>query len=227
MMRYQPNFSRKEKILILPDNTLRVPDAMFQLELYAYNKIALPPFDENLYKCISRKYKDLSKIFNIPQHLKDNYKKLWAEYYDIAPRTKMYEYIDILSSQKFVKSTTILFSDKNAKDEEFENEYYDGSIEQLEKLIISKQITAMVIDDISLLQTIIDRKEINIDNLTFIISKMGYNYQYNKDLDILMPKKELYDAEKNAYIEVAIISLFDFDKELIDRLCGGKGNEQW
>jgi len=225
-MDYQPNFSRKERILILPNNTLRVPEAMFLLELYAYNKIKLPSFEENLYKCITRKNKDLSKIFNIPQKLNDKYNNNWASYYDIAPRTKMYEYIDILSSQKFIEDTVILFSDKNAKDDAFKNDYYDGTIDKLEEYIKTNQITAIVLDDIDLIQLILDRKKIDINNLTFIISKVGYNYQYNKSLDILMPKKELYDAEKSAYIEVAIISLFDFSNELFDKLCGGKDNNE-
>lgn len=223
-MDYKPNISRKERILILPNNTLRVPEAMFMLEIYASKHIKLPNFDENLYKCICRKTKDLTKIFNISKELLDKWNTNWAEYYDIAPRTKMYEYIDILSSQKFVENTVVLFSDYNAHDSAFTNDYYDGTFEELERYIINNGITAIVLDDVDLMEKLTESRKIG-DNLSFFVSKMGYNYQYNTNLNVLMPKKALFDAEKNAYIEVAIISLFEFEDTMIKNIVGGKSNE--
>lgn len=227
-MKYQHNFNRSENILILPNNTLRVPDAIMRLELLKANNIELPDFEVNLYLTINRKNKDFTIGLEVPSWLKNKFNNEWSYYWDIAPRTKMYEYINILSKQKFITNTTVLFSDKNAKDDVFNYDYYDGSIDSLEKYIIDKEITAVVMDDIDLLCTISDRKKIDINNLSFIISKIGYNYEFDKELGSVMVKKDLYEAQKNSFIEVAMLSLYNFDKDISDRaerlVNGGKDN---
>ena len=224
-MEYQDNYKRNEKILILPHNTLRVVDAMYQLEIIAQKYKKVPDFEENLYRCVTRKEKDLSKIFDIPDNIKYKFKNNWAYYWDISPRTNLYEYIKIVSAQKFTDNVTVLFSDKKAKDDVFESDYYDGSLEGLEKYIIENRITAIVIDDIDLLVNLVNRKNINLDNLSFIISRMGYNYEWNNEIQILMPKQILYDVEKEYYLEIAIIALFDFPDSLIQKMIGGNNNE--
>lgn len=221
-MEYQENYKRNERILILPHNTLRVVDAMKILEIYAYHKKPLPDFEVNLFKTITRKEKDLSKIFNIPSKLKDKFENNWSKYWDIAPKTNMYEYIKITSTQKFTESTVVLFSDRNAKDDVFEYDYYDGSIESLEKYIIDNRITAIVMDDVELLMELTNRKNIDLNNLSFIISRMGYNFEWNEKAQIPMPKKVFYDAEKENFIEVAMIALFDFSNEVFEKVGGSK-----
>jgi hypothetical protein len=223
-MEYQENYKRNEKILILPHNTLRVVDAMYQLEIIARNTKQIPDFEENLYKCVNRKEKDLSKIFNIPKDIQDKFNNNWAYYWDIAPRTNLYEYIKIVSEQKFTDDVTVLFSDKNAKDDVFKSDYYDGTIDSLEKYIEVNRITAIVMDDIDLLVEITNRKKVNLNNLSFIISRIGYNYELNEMVQIPMPKQVLYDVEKQYYLEVAMIALFDFPKSLIEKMSGGIKN---
>ena len=223
-MEYQENYKRNEKILILPHNTLRVVDAMYQLEIIVRTTKKIPDFEENLYKCVNRKEKDLSKIFNIPKDIQDKFNNNWAYYWDIAPRTNLYEYIKIVSEQKFTDDVTVLFSDKNAKDDVFKSDYYDGTIDSLEKYIEGNRITAVVLDDIDLLVKLTNRKKVNLNNLSFIISRIGYNYELNELVQIPMPKQVLYDVEKQYYLEVAMIALFDFPKSLIDKMSGGIKN---
>ena len=153
--------------------------------------------------------------------LKDKFKNNWAYYWDISPRTNLYEYIKIVSEQKFTDDVTVLFSDRNAKDDVFKSDYYDGSIESLEKYIVENRVTAIVMDDIDLLAELVDRKNINLDNLSFIISRMGYNYEWNDLVKIPMIKQKIYDIEKKYYLEIAIIALFDFSQSVIDKLTGG------
>lgn len=224
-MEYQDNYKRNEKILILPHNTLRIVDAMYTMEIIAYHTKKIPDFEENLFKCVTRKEKDLSKIFNIPDHLKTKFSSNWAKYWDISPKTNLYEYINIVAKQKFTDNVIVLFSDKNAKDDVFESDYYDGTMEGLEKYITENRITAVVIDDIDILVELVERKNINLDNLSFIISRIGYNYEWNDFVQILMPKQKLYDIEKEYYLEVAMIALFDFPKSLIQKMRGGNNNE--
>ena len=220
-MEFQENYKRNEKILILPHNTLRVVDAMYQLEIIAHNTNKIPDFEENLYRCVCRKEKDLSKILNIPEHIKHKFENNWAYYWDISPKTNLYEHIKIVSEQNFTDNVIVLFSDKNAKDDVFESDYYDGTIESLENYIIENRITAVVMDDIDLLAELVYRKNINLDNLSFILSRIGYNYEWNDKVQILIPKQKLYDIEKKYYLEIATIALFDFSESLIEKMTGG------
>ena len=220
-MEYQDNYKRNEKILILPHNTLRVVDAMYQLEIIARNTKKIIDFEENLYMCVTRKEKDLSKIFNIPKDIEENFKNNWAYYWDIAPRTNLYDYIKIVSAQKFTDDVIVLFSDKNAKDDVFTSDYYDGTIESLEKYIIENKITAIFMDDVDLLEELVNRKNTDLNNLSFFISRVGYNYEWNDLVKIPMIKESIYKIEKEYYLEIAIISLFDFSKSLIEKMSGG------
>ena len=220
-MEYQDNYKRNEKILILPHNTLRVVDAMYTTEIIAYNTKKIPDFEENLFKTITRKEKDLTKIFNVPDHLKIKFTNNWAQYWDIAPRTDLYEHIKIVAEQKFTDDVIVLFSDKNAKDNVFESDYYDGTMEGLEKYIIENRITAIVMDDIDILIDLVNRKNIDLDHLSFIISRVGYNYEWNNIVNMPVVKQKLYDIEKEYFLEIAMIALFDFPDYLIQKMSGG------
>ena len=224
-MEYQDNYKRNEKILILPHNTLRIVDAMYQLEAIAYNTKKVPDFEENLYRCVTRKEKDISKNIDIPDRIKSKFNNNWGLYWDISPRTNLYEYIKIVAEQKFTDDVIVLFSDHSAKDDVFSSDYYDGTIEGLEKYILENKITAVVIDDIDLLEELVNRQNVNLDNLSFIISKIGYNYEFDSSIGLLMPKKSLYEIEKKYFLEIAMIALFDFPESLIQKMNGGNINE--
>ena len=222
MISMTENYTRHENILILPHNTLRVVDAMYALKLYSLSGKPLPDFEVNLLKIISRKKKDLGEYFKITDNIRNEFKNNWYKYYDIAPRTKMYEYIDILRKQKFVDNTTILFSDKKASDNAFDNDYYDGSMEELEKYIDNHKITTLIIDDADIMTELLDRKNINLNNFSFLISQMGYNYEYVDIVHQLMPKNSIYNAQKKAYIEIGMVALFEFDKSVFEKLDNKK-----
>lgn len=216
---YEVNYKRNEKILVLPHNTLRVVDAMFQLELETKLYKKIPEFEENLYRCICRKYKDFNECYDedIPQDLLNKYKNNWAYYWDIAPRTDMYQYVKILANQKFTDRVYVLFADKNASEPEFISDYYDGSIEQLEKYIIDKHITAIILDDIDILKQLHSRKNVNLHNMSFIFSRMGYNYYFDSRLGIPIFSDDAYQINKDVAIEIATVALYDFSDDVIAR----------
>ena len=216
---YEVNYKRNEKILVLPHNTLRVVDAMFQLELETKLYKKIPEFEENLYRCICRKYKDYRECYDeeIPQVLLTKYKNNWGYYWDIAPRTDMYQYIKMIANQKFTDRVYVLFSDKSAEEPEFISDYYDGSIEQLEKYIIDKSITAIILDDVDILKQLHERKNVNLHNMSFIFSRMGYNYYFEPRLGIPIFKDEAYQINKDVAIEIATVALYDFSDDVIAR----------
>ena len=92
------NIDRKEKILILPHNTLRVVDTFVQVEL---EKMKDPKWfetvEEVLFRVLTRKEKDLGKFNDMDSKLvKDLIDTEWSRYYEIAPRTYIYELLDVL-----------------------------------------------------------------------------------------------------------------------------------
>lgn len=217
------NYKRDESILILPHNTLRFPDVMVVIESIIQKTKKYPDFAVTLYKVLNRKEKDLTKC-GISEELINKFNNEWATYWEIAPRSNLYNYIDIVSRQKFTNKVKVLFHDKNAIDDVFEYDYYDGSIEALEDYIKNEQITTLVLDDIELLKELSDRQRISLQNMSFIISRVGYNYEMDSQLKTLMPKKILYDAQFKSFIEVGMIALFDFSQETIDKIKGGQNN---
>lgn len=218
------NMMRGESILILPKNTLRLTDAMVQLEINkAQNNLFKDKFDEMIWKLVSRTQKDLS-LYNkdVDKDLIDElYKVNFHTYYDLSPRTLMYEIIDIMINQKFVTKSVILFDNANATDETYRYEYYDGSIKSLENYINDNGVTCMVFDDMELLKTLYDRGNVSFKRKTFIVSKMGYNY-YKDEHNRLRLK--YYDEihKNNPTIELTSIDLYNFSKDVIDKFSDGK-----
>lgn len=216
----QDNMMRKESILILPHNTLRLTDLMLQFEIFNAKGTALKEsFNDILWRLVNRKYKDLS-LYNkgVDKDILDElYKVNFAKYYELAPRTLMNEIINITINQKFIKKAIILFSDKNAKDESFDYDYYDGTLESLEKYIIDNEITSLVFDDIELLKKLDDRKNISLKRMTFFISRLGYNFYRDDKTGNLKLKyfDEIY--KNNPSIELTDIELFNFPKNTINK----------
>lgn len=226
----EDNMMRKEYILILPKNTLRLTDAMMQMEINNANGNILPEtFDEMLWKLVTRSNKDLS-IYNkgVDKKLIDElYEKNFSIYYELSPRTIMYEIIDILTHQKFIEKTVVLFSNKSIKkpeDDMFEYDYYDGTIESLETYMNNMGTTCLFFDDIELLKKLNERKNFSLKRKTFFVSKMGYNFYREEKTKKL--KLKYYDEiyKENPTIELSTINLFNFPKTIIDKF-NKKGNK--
>ena len=210
------NIERNEKILILPHNTLRIVDTFVQVEL---EKMKDPNWcesvEEVIYRVVTRSIKDLGKMNNMDSELvKELIDMDWARYYEIAPRTYIYELIDLLHQQSFVTDIVALFHKKEAWDNAVKCDYYDGTIEGLENYIENNGITAIFMDDISLLKSLIDRKNINMDWKTIFISKMGYNYYIDKKTGALL-MKDIMTICESAAVEVGAINLVNFRKEFL------------
>ena len=208
----ESNIMRKESTLILPYNTLRIVDVLLQFEIY--NSVGLlykEPFERTVFKMVSRKEKELSKLNKgVDQSLLDQLLKVnFAEYYDMSPRTSLYEILQITKHQKFMTKMIVLFDDKKAKDDVFDNVYYDGTIEGLEKNIIDNEITCIVLDDIKLLKKISDRGNIDLNYKTIMLSRMGYNY-YRDDTGRLLLKYYDKIIEKYPHMELTVVSLTTF-----------------
>lgn len=202
------NIMRKEKLLILPYNTLRVFDLFVQADL---EKVKDPTwkgdFMATLRKVLTRKEKDLGKLNNIDSSLvKKLMEDSWIHYYKLAPRTNLYALVETLNNQKFMEDAIVLFHKRNIKEDDLTNAYYDGSIEGLEKFINENRITALAIDDVELLMTLINRGNVSFDWKTVFISKLGYNYYKEDKHNMLLMKYSDKWSEKYA-IEVASLDL--------------------
>ena len=213
------NMRRHDNVLILPHNTLRIVDAMVQLEIeLAKDKNKVHPLEEIVYISIMRKEKDLGKFNHIDSDLvNDIIKYKWAKYYDIAPRSYFYPFLDMITHQKFIDKVYILFDTKNASDSAYENIYYDGSIEELINIINSKNITCLIIDDVDKLYNIMKTNKINFDGKTVLISNLGYNYEYNKEYNKTL-LKNYADMKKMYEVDIGCINLVtSFSKFIKDK----------
>lgn len=204
------NILRKEKILVLPYNTLRVFDTCLQADL---ERIKDPnwngDFETTLKHVLTRTEKDLGKFNGIDSDMVNKLmNEAWIHYYEIAPKTNLYSLLDILNKQSFVSDIIVLFPKKGISEDDYTNAYYDGSIEELENFINKNSITAIVMDDVELLMTLINRGNVDLNWKTIIISKLGYNYMRTQD-GVLVMKHSLEFNEKYT-LEVGSLSLIDF-----------------
>lgn len=202
------NMMRKEKMLILPYNTLRIFDFMVQVDL---EKVKDPnwkgQFEDVLRKVVTRTERDMGKFNGIDSDMVNRLMyDSWMHYYELAPRTNLYGMIETLSQQNFMNDIIVLFHKQNCKEEEYTNAYYDGTIEGLEKFINENEITALVMDDVELLMTLINRGNVPLDWKTIFISKLGYNYYRHKESGALLMKHSLEFTSKYT-LEVASLGL--------------------
>ena len=204
------NIMRKEKMLILPYNTLRVFDTCVQADIErAKNPNWHGDFEKVLKQVLTRSIKDLGIVNNIDSEI---IKKLmndsWCHYYEIAPRTNLYALIETLSEQSFMTDIIVLFPKHGVKEDDLTNAYYDGSIEELEKFINENGITSIFMDDVELLMTLIKRKNVDLNWKTIFISKLGYNYERTEDGLLVM--KHSLEWNNEYTLEVGCLSLIDF-----------------
>lgn len=228
----EDNMMRKEFVLILPKNTLRLTDAMMQMEINNANgKPLTEGFNDMLWKLVTRTNKDLSKYNKgVDKSLIDElYEKNFATYYDLSPRTIMYQILDIMAHQRFIGGTTVLFSDKSInkpKDDAFNSDYYDGSIESLENYLNNNGITCLILDDIELLKELNDRKNFSLESKTILLSKIGYNYY--KDDKTKKLKLKHYDElhKENPSMELCTLNLFNFPKDTMNKFNKKNNNKK-
>lgn len=211
------NIDRPERILVLPYNTLRIFDALVQVEICkAKDEKWYEPLDEVIYKVLTRKEKDLGKHNGVDSKIvKDLMEADWTRYYEIAPRSKVYDIISILQNQRFVKDVVALFHKKDAVDSALRCDYYDGTIEELEYYIKNNGITTIFMDDVELLKTLIDRGNVDMNWKTIFISKIGYNYYQDKNGILLM--KYMEELSSKACMEIASIALTNFTEDFLKR----------
>lgn len=204
------NITRSEKMLVLPYNTLRVFDMFVQADI---NRAKDPnwkgDFMTLLRQVITRSEKDLGKMNGIDSEIiKKMMNDSWMHYYEMSPRTNFYAMIETLQQQSFMSDCIALFHKKNCKDDMLTNAYYDGTIEGLEKFINDNTITAICMDDVELLMTLINRGNINLNWKTIFISKIGYNYYRSKHGELMMKHANEW-CDKYA-LEVATLDLVNF-----------------
>lgn len=215
------NIKRKEKILVLPHNTLRIVDVIAQMEI---ERIKNPNWNESfqdlLFKMLTRAEKDLGKYNNVDSDVVNKIiDKKWSEYYEIAPRTILYGLIEMLYNQSFVTDIIALFHKKDAWDDALTCDYYDGSIEELERYINDKGITCIFMDDVELLMKLINRKNVDLNWKTIFISKLGYNYMHSVYGDLIM--KHSLEFCNEYCLEVGSLTLIEFDNEFYKNRVGG------
>ena len=209
------NMKRQEKILVLPYNTLRLVDTFVQVEIEkSKNPKWFMNLEDVIYMLITRKEKDLGKFNKVDSNVvKACLEEDWARYYEIAPRTLIYGLLEFLEKQSFVSDIIALFHKKDCYDEALKCDYYDGTIEGLDKYIEENEITAIIMDDIELLKTLIERKKIDLSWKTFFISRLGYNFFRSPNGTLLM--KYVINLTNEVPIEIGCLALMNFDREFL------------
>lgn len=230
MNNYSNNMMRKERILILPYNTLRLVDFPLYYELSILSKEKNKPLESPelvMYKLLTRKNKDFSSWFKADKELVD---KLlvnnFYNYYKMSPRTYIYDYINILIRQNFVNFCKVLFAydskGEKPEDDIYESDYYDGTLNGLEEYISKNGITAIVIDNIYTIYNIVKRGNISLNNFSIFISKIGYNVE---KFVTNYPIMKYYEEITNSInVEICDLKLMDFSKEFLTKLNSNRRN---
>lgn len=213
------NMKRNEKILVLPYNTLRIFDTMVQIEIEkSKNPEWFQTIQEVTFRMVTRTIKDLGKFNNVDSNIvKEEMENDWARYYELAPRTQLYSLLNFLRCQSFTTDIVVLFHKKDAIDPDMKCDYYDGTIEGLESYITDNGITCIIMDDIELLKTLIDRGNVDMNWKTIIISKLGYNYYKDKTSGLLL-MKHIDELSSKACMEIGSYTLMGFNEDFLKRI---------
>ena len=206
---------KSDNILFVANNTLRFIDYSLKEQIDGLVEIEEDK-DIRLYKLLTRSQKDLLYGLKVNREIYNQYKaKMYKELYYNAPKTLVFETLNILRNQKFVKNIYILHDNKSVSEDGLTNIYYNGSIEELEDIINQNNITSTFIDDIEVMYLLINRGNIQINGFTFMISKLGYNYEM---LDAILHEKHYSDFiefSKKLNFEYAFVALFEIDSNNI------------
>lgn len=206
--------TRKEVIVILPYNTLRVTDMILNMEFRTMAGLPAIPdgskFSIELPKLIYRKEKDFYKFYKIDDNSYNEFIKVgMPSFYNIAPKTDLCSIGLVLQHRG--ADVIALFDDKRISDDTFRSEYYDGSIGELEKFLVNNKATALFVDDLNIVKAIIERKNIDLLGFTFFISEMGYNLHIEKDK---IPQIKDYEKLRNPDVyELVLFKLYKYKKE--------------
>lgn len=175
---------RKEVIVILPYNTLRVTDMIVNMEFRTMAGLDPMPKDSSftteMAKLIYRYNKDFHSMYNISDSMYEKFVSTGIhKFYEIAPKTDLYDLAILLENKG--SEIIVLCDNEKVKDDTFICKYYDGSIEELEKFLIKVNATALFTADLDVAKNIINRKVMNLKGFTFFISEMGCNLEYGED----------------------------------------------
>jgi len=213
---------RPETILVLPYNTLRIVDLCVQMEIYAASDEEIS-IEETIHKLLCRKDKDLGKLNKINSEIVNNLMdKYYPSYYKVAPMTIVYDLLAKLKCQKFVNKIIALHKYQGTEEPLFDNAYYDGSIEELEKFIKNNSITAIIMDDIHILYELVSRENVDVRGMTFFISKMGYNLEIVNDKFQMLYNEYLTDKMDELNFQFCLIGIYQFKQETIDSIKNKK-----
>lgn len=213
------NMLRKENILILPYNTMKIVDVIVQLELFKLAGNKMPPLEEVIFRVVTRTHKDLSVYNDCNQELIDQMVKLdYKRLYELSPGTEIVDIIHILSLQKFVNNIYVLFDDDRLVDNtnKYTNIYYDGTLDELINVINKYEITAIVMDDVEILKDIYDKDKLLLENKTIMIPKYGYNYYRNKNGDLRLKYYNDYFS-KVTHLEIGTPDIIKFSKDILNK----------
>lgn len=177
-------YKRKEVIVILPYNTLRVTDMIINMEFRTMAGLDPIPkgssFTTEMAKLIYRYDKDFHSMYNISDSMYEKFVSTGIhKFYEIAPKTDLYSLATLLENKG--SEIIVLCDNEKVKDDTFICKYYDGSIEELEKFLIKVNATALFTADLDVAKSIINRKIMDLKGFTFFISEMGYNLECIED----------------------------------------------
>lgn len=212
--------TRDEKILCLAENTIRLNEYNLAKDIYDALGFYMPRPSIIRYM-IQRAHKVIGLECGITE---ETFYKLkfstYVDYYNKSPYSKLYEVICNLSRQKFKVDTCIMYNNFNGKvdvsslkEDGFKRAEYSGDIAEIEDYINENDITCVIMDDISILKELIDRKNINIEHMSFMITKIGYNFIELDDGQVSTRHPELLDYMEEVNFEWMMVEPYSFTPE--------------
>lgn len=219
--------ARIEKLLIVSWNTIRLTD--YPIAKFVDEQLGeVTPDDAIKLSILNRstahmRYRGLSR---------DAYYKsinlLYPEAYVNAPLTLIHS---ILYSVAFKSVQDIVvahntFMDTISIDGMYEshvlNVPFNGTIEDLERLIIEYGSTGIVVDDIEYVKELIERGNISIEGMTFIVSMIGYNFEKTEEGTVYKYRDIIETAMETLEFDIAFADLFILSKENLENYVGGQ-----
>jgi hypothetical protein len=212
---------RKERVLCVAYNTIRLHDYALADEICKLTD-ADTSFVNKIFYVLNRQEKKMFPNSEISDEVYISLEKaIFTNNYDDIPATMVARAIYELSNQPFTETVWILHNDYGgdtySSEQMYENASYDGSIEQLEEFILEHKITAMFIDSIDTVKLLKDRGNIPFTGMSFMISKLGYNYtgEIDEDNKHVMKHIDLITSSKSSSVEnfeISFIHLWEFDE---------------
>lgn len=220
-MRYK---ERKERILVCSWNTIRLTD----VPIYKIIDESLGIKNQEILQkmcIIERDVPNVNYRGVSDESVLSIIHSIFPSAYFESPTTAMYNILSVIGTNQIedmiIAHNTFgnIINMDNVDENELMTVTFDGTVEELEKLIDEQKITAVIIDDIEYLYHIILNGKIDVRGMTFMFPMLGYNFDINNDGTIVYKYFDTINSkilELDEELEISFTDLFIFNKEEVN-----------